>query len=39
MVAIALHLPPREVWAMDPRDMATVVAVLEEQGKAAKRGR
>jgi hypothetical protein len=34
-----MNLPPREVWAMDPKDMATVVSVLEEQGKAAKRRR
>lgn len=32
-VAVALNLPPREVWAMDPQDMATVVDVLEEQNK------
>jgi hypothetical protein len=33
MVAIAMHLPPREVWAMDPEDLATVVSVLEERGR------
>jgi hypothetical protein len=33
MVAIAMHLPPREVWAMDPMDLATVVDVLEEQSR------
>lgn len=31
MVAVRLHIPPREVWAMDPLDMATVVDVLGEQ--------
>jgi hypothetical protein len=31
MVAVALHVTPDEVWAMDPRDMATVVDVLREQ--------
>jgi hypothetical protein len=33
MVAVALHLSPAEVWGMDSRDMATVVAILEEQSK------
>lgn len=33
MVAVAMGLPPREVWEMDPKDMATVVDVLEEQSK------
>jgi hypothetical protein len=32
-----MNLPPREVWEMDPKDMATVVDVLEEQAKAARR--
>ena len=33
MVAVALHLSPEQVWAMDPRDMATVVDVLNEQSR------
>jgi hypothetical protein len=31
MVAVALHVTPEQVWAMEPRDMATVVAVLEQK--------
>jgi hypothetical protein len=30
MVAVALHLPPEQVWAMDPTDLATVVDVLTD---------
>jgi len=37
MVAVALHITPEQVWAMDPRDMATVVDVLQEQARAAGR--
>jgi hypothetical protein len=28
-----MNLPPREVWEMEPRDLATVVDVLEEQAR------
>lgn len=31
MVAVALHVTPKDVWEMDPRDMATVVDVIREQ--------
>jgi hypothetical protein len=27
-VAIAMHLPPDAVWAMDPADLATVIDEL-----------
>jgi hypothetical protein len=33
VVAVAMGLPPREVWDMDPQDLATVVDVLEEQSR------
>jgi hypothetical protein len=33
MVAVALHVTPADVWAMDPMDLATVVSVLEERGR------
>lgn len=36
MVAVALHVTPDEVWAMQPRDLATVVDVLQEQAKKRK---
>lgn len=36
MVAVALHITPDEVWRMDPRDMATVVDVLQEQAKSGR---
>jgi hypothetical protein len=29
-VAVAMGLPPREVWEMHPLDFATVVAVMEK---------
>ena len=32
-VAVAMHLEPAQVWAMDPQDLATVVAVLEDRNK------
>lgn len=28
-----MRLPPAEVWAMDPEDMATVVQVLQERAR------
>lgn len=36
MVAMALHIPPREVWAMAPRDLATVLDVMGELNQARK---
>lgn len=36
MVAVALHVTPAQVWAMDPADMATVVDVLNEQARQAR---
>jgi len=33
MVAVALHQPPDVVWAMQPKDLATVVEVLQERAK------
>jgi hypothetical protein len=33
LVAVALHLPPDAVWAMDPIDLATVIDVLAEQNR------
>lgn len=38
-VALEMHLPPREVWAMDPKDLATVVDLLTERAEAIKRAR
>jgi len=37
MLAVELRQPPAVVWAMDPRDMATVVAVMEDRAKASRR--
>lgn len=31
MVAIRLRLPPREVWAMDPEDLVTVIDILNNE--------
>lgn len=39
MLAVELHLAPAAVWAMDPRDMATVVAVLKDRADQIKRAR
>ena len=39
MLAVELHLAPAAVWAMDPRDMATVVHVLKERSDQIKRRR
>jgi Phage tail assembly chaperone protein, TAC len=36
MVAVALHLAPDQVWSMAPKDLATVVDVLQEQAKKSK---
>ena len=36
MVALELHIAPREVWAMAPTDLATVVSVLEARAKKAR---
>lgn len=33
MLALALHISPADVWAMAPRDMATVIDVLAEQNR------
>jgi Phage tail assembly chaperone protein, TAC len=33
VVAVALGLVPRQVWEMDPVDLATVVDVLEDQSR------
>jgi hypothetical protein len=33
MVAVAMNLPPREVWEMDPIDLATVISVLQDQNR------
>lgn len=37
IVALEMHLPPREVWAMDPADLATVVDLLNERAEAMKK--
>ena len=39
MLAVELHLTPAQVWAMDPRDMATVVAVLKDHAHELQRSR
>jgi hypothetical protein len=36
MTALALHIPPADVWAMAPRDFATLVDVMAELDKARK---
>jgi hypothetical protein len=33
MVAVNLQVTPKEVWEMDPKDLATVIDVMEEQAK------
>lgn len=37
MVAVALNVAPDTVWAMAPKDLATVVDVLQEQNKKTRR--
>jgi len=37
VVALELGLPPREVWAMHPADLATVVDLLNERAEATKK--
>ena len=33
MVAVAMHLTPDDVWAMNPTDLATCAEILAERGK------
>jgi len=37
MVAVELRVPPLLVWEMDPTDLATVVDVLQDRAKQAKK--
>ena len=37
MLAIDLGIPPQALWDTDPRDLATMIDVLQERARKAKR--
>jgi len=34
-----MHRPVAEIWAMDPRDLATVIDELNDQARKSRKGR